>query len=303
MTSSIEDTLEVLGLKVVSVRNNEIQLHCPAHKERTGKEDNNPSFWINGDNGLFICFSCQWKGGLQTLVRYLGGNTDDITDIDVTVDRLTARIKQLLEGDKPKKQEYAPIHESMLQAFKPVPSEISLSRGLLPEAVAKYGVKWNSNQGNWIIPIRDPMTNQLLGWQEKGHKTRYFKNTTGVKKSEALFGYEHYKGGDMIVVESPLDVIRLASLNIEGAVATYGCAVSETQWSMIRGAARPIFALDNDAAGKKCTEDLRFKAMDIGLSSWFFNYAQTDQKDVGGMSKKEIEWGLQNARHILGFMP
>jgi hypothetical protein len=99
MTSSIEDTLEVLGLKVVSVRNSEIQLHCPAHKERTGKEDNNPSFWINGETGLFICFSCQWKGGLQSLVRYLGGNTDGITDIDLTVDRLTARIKQLIEGD------------------------------------------------------------------------------------------------------------------------------------------------------------------------------------------------------------
>jgi len=303
MTSSIEDTLEVLGLKVVSIRNSEIQLHCPAHKERTGKEDNNPSFWINGENGLFICFSCHWKGGLQTLVRYLGGSTDAITDIDLTVDRLTARIKQLIEGDKPKKEEYAPIHESMLHAFKEVPQDISLSRGLLPEAVAKYGVKWNSNQGNWIIPIRDPMTNKLLGWQEKGQKTRYFKNTTGVKKSEALFGYEHYKGGDMIIVESPLDVIRLASVGIQGGVATYGCAVSDTQWSMIRGATRPIFALDNDDAGRACTEDLRFKAMDIGLSSWFYNYAQTDQKDVGGMSRKEIEWGLQNARHILGFMP
>jgi len=246
MTSSIEDTLEVLGLKIVSIRNSEIQLHCPAHKERTGKEDNNPSFWINGENGLFICFSCDWKGGLQTLVNYLGGTIDATIDVDVTVTRLAARIKQLIEGEKPKQEEYAPIHESMLHAFRQVPDDISLSRGLLPEAVAKYGVKWNHNQSNWIIPIRDPITNKLLGWQEKGHKTRFFRNTTGVKKSEAL---------------------------------------------------------DNDDAGRSCTEELRFKAMDIGLSSWFFNYAQTDQKDVGGMSRKEIEWGLQNARHILGYMP
>lgn len=303
MTSNVEDALDQLGLKVVSIRNSEIQLHCPAHKERTGKEDNNPSFWINGDSGLFICFSCDWKGGLRTLVNYLGGGTVVIDDVDVTINRLSTRIKQLIEGDKPEQEELVPIHESMLFAFKSVPEDVCISRGLLPKVVEQYGVKWNSLQGNWIIPIRDPMTNKLLGWQEKGHKSRFFRNTTGVKKSEALFGYDQYKGGDMIVVESPLDVIRLASLGISGGVATYGCAVSDTQWSMIRGATRPIIALDNDDAGKKCTEELRFMAMDIGLSCWFFNYAETDQKDVGGMSRKEIEWGLQNARHILGFKP
>jgi Toprim-like len=303
MTSNVEDTLETLGLKVISIRGSEIQLHCPAHKERTGKEDNNPSFWINGDNGLFICFSCDWKGGIRTLVSYLGGGIANIDDMDVTVSRLTSRIKQLIQGDKPKQEELNPIHESMLLAFKPVPEDVCRSRGLLPQAVDKYGVKWNALQSNWIIPIRDPISNSLLGWQEKGHKSRFFRNTTGVKKSEALFGYEHYKGGDMIVVESPLDVIRLASLGIDGGVAVYGCAVSDTQWSMIRGASRAIFALDNDDAGRKVTEDLRFKAIDMGMSCWFFNYAETDQKDVGGMSRKEIEWGLKNARHILGYMP
>jgi hypothetical protein len=224
-------------------------------------------------------------------------------ELDTTVSRLAARIKQLVEGDKPKKEEVIPIHESMLHAFTSVPKDVCIARGLLPEVADKYGVKWNPLQGNWIIPIRDPMTSKLLGWQEKGHKTRFFRNTTGVKKSEALFGYEHYKGGDMIVVESPLDVVRLASLGIEGGVATYGCAISDTQWSIIRGATRIIFALDNDDAGRACSGDLRFKAIDIGLPCWFFNYTETDQKDVGGMSRKEIEWGLKNARHILGYMP
>lgn len=303
MTSNIEDTLETLGLKVVSIRGNEIQLHCPAHKERTGKEDNNPSFWINGDSGLFICFSCDWKGGLKTLVNYLGGGAVTIEDVDNTVSRLTARIRQLVQGGKPEKEEMVPIHESMLFAFKSVPDDVCISRGLLPKVTEQYGIKWNSLQSNWIIPIRDPMTNKLLGWQEKGHKSRFFRNTTGVKKSEALFGYDQYRGGDMIIVESPLDVVRLASVGITGGVATYGCAVSDTQWSLIRGATRPIFALDNDDAGKACTRDIKDWALDMGLSCWFFNYDNTDQKDVGGMSKKEIEWGLQFAKHLIGFQP
>ena len=298
MTSSMEDTLETLGLKIVSVRNSEIQLHCPAHKERTGKEDNNPSFWINGDSGLFICFSCQWKGGLSTLVKYLGGSID-VGDIDVAVSRLTARIKQIIAGDKPKQEERVPIHESMLQAFQPVPADVCKSRGLLPEKVEEYGVKWNPLQQNWIIPMRDPITNKLMGWQEKGHKSRYFKNSLNVKKSEVLFGYQNYRGGDMIVVESPLDVIRLASVGITGGVATYGCAVSATQWSIIRGAERPVFAMDNDDAGRKCTLDLKDRAYEIGLPCWFFNYNNTDRKDIGGMSKAEIVWGLEFATHLL----
>lgn len=142
-----------------------------------------------------------------------------------------------------------------------------------------------------------------MGWQEKGHQTRFFKNTTGLKKSVTVFGYSQYKGGDMIVVESPLDVTRLASVGIPGGVATFGCAISDIQFNLVRGADKLIFAMDNDKAGNESTLDLYNRAKEIGLSCWFFNYSQTDQKDIGGMSKSEIQWGLQNAIHILEWRP
>ena len=52
----MEDTLERLGIEVVSTRGSEIQGYCPAHVERTGHEDRNPSWWINSDTGAHICF-------------------------------------------------------------------------------------------------------------------------------------------------------------------------------------------------------------------------------------------------------
>ena len=297
----MKDTLTRLGVSVHDVRGDEIQITCPAHRERTGKEDRNPSLWINADSGAFICFSCQWKGNLYTLVEQVGGVApSNVRSWVATGPGLLARFQRLVNHKEAKREEEpAIIHESMLNAFKGVPTTVCLSRGLLPDIVWKYGVRWNAADKSWVIPIREPLTNKLIGWQEKGHERRLFKNTSRVKKSDALFGYDLYEGGDMIVVESPLDVVRLASVGISGGVAAYGCAISQTQFNIIRGADRVIFALDNDKAGNQATRDMRKLAKEYGLDCWFFNYSQTDQKDVGGMSKAEIVWGIENATHIL----
>jgi hypothetical protein len=297
----MKDTLTRLGLSVSDTRGDEIQINCPAHKERTGKEDNNPSLWINADSGAFICFSCQWKGNLYTLVEQVGGIAPGQAESWVKTDLgLRARFQRLMDHKDAKRQEEPVIiHESMLSAFKGVPTPVCLSRGLLPDVVWKYGVRWNQDDKSWIIPIRDPLTNKLMGWQEKGHERRIFKNTTRVKKGDALFGYDLYEGGDMIVVESPLDVIRLASVGFPGGVAAYGCIVSDMQFNLIRGGKRVIFAMDNDKAGNEATRDLLKRAKEVGLECWLFNYSQTDMKDVGGMSQAEIVWGLENATHML----
>jgi hypothetical protein len=297
----MKDTLVSLGLNVNDTRGDEIQINCPAHKERTGKEDRNPSLWINADSGAFICFSCQWKGNIYTLIEQVGGvagggNVDVAARVESS---LRSRFQRLTNPKEIKHEEPVIIHESMLSAFKGVPNFICLSRGLLPDVAWKYGVRWNSNDKSWIIPIRDPLTNKLMGWQEKGHERRIFKNTTRVKKSDALFGYDLYEGGDMIVVESPLDVIRLASVGFPGGVAVYGCIVSDVQFNLIRGGKRVIFAMDNDKAGNEATRDLLKRSKEAGLECWLFNYSQTDMKDVGGMSQAEIVWGLENATHML----
>lgn len=295
MTSNIETTLEFLGLQITAIRNDEIQLNCPAHRERTGHEDANPSLWINAVSGAFICFSCQWKGNIHTLVSYLGGTGIQIEEN--TVDLLMQKFRDAI-AEKP--MEEAPVvYESMLEAFKPVPHSACIARGILPTYCRKYSVKWNPGSSSWIIPIRDPWSKKLLGCQEKGHASRFFKNTTGVKKSESLFGYEHFDGPTMIVVESPLDVLRLASVGIGGGVAIYGASMSDYQFNIIRGAQGVIFALDNDEAGQASTSQIRKKALEFGLDCSFFNYDNTDQKDVGGMSRSEIEWGISNAKHIL----
>jgi len=293
----MKDTLTRLGIEYYSERGYEVQAACPAHKDRTGHEDRNPSFYINADSGAFICFSCQWKGNVYTLVNYIHGDVDANTWLN-EAGGLSMRMERITKV-VPNIQEQTHITESMLSAFTVPPIEVLKNRGLTQEAATFFNLLWDSRNFNWIIPIRDVVTNSLLGWQEKGHDRRYFRNyPTGVQKSQALFGYNQYVSGDMIVVESPLDVVRLASLGITGGVATYGALVSSAQFNLIRGGERVIFAMDNDEAGHKSSMSLYHLCREMEKEAWFFNYNQLDVKDIGGMSLDEVRFGIDNAKHI-----
>jgi hypothetical protein len=293
----MKDTLTRLGIEYYSERGDEVQAACPAHKDRTGHEDRNPSFYINADSGAFICFSCQWKGNVYTLVNYIHGDVDANTwlneggGLSLRMERITRVVPNI--------QEQTHITESMLSAFTAPPEDALRSRGLTKEAAESFDLLWDARNKNWIIPIRDVVTNKLLGWQEKGYDRRYFRNyPTGVQKSQALFGYGQYISGDMIVVESPLDVVRLASLGFTGGVATYGALVSSAQFNLIRGGERVVIAMDNDEAGHKSSMSLYTLCREMDKEAWFFNYNHLDVKDIGGMSLDEVRFGIDNAKHI-----
>jgi len=293
----MQDALTRLGVEFYSNRGYEIQAECPAHEERTGHKDRNPSFYINADSGAFICFSCGWKGSLYTLINYKQGDIDARSWLD-SEQGLSARFNRATR-EQPKIQEQTYITESMLSAFVEPPSDALKSRGLTSNAARDYGLCWDRHNKNWIIPIREASTGKLLGWQEKGYDRRYFRNyPTGIQKSHSLFGYDKYVSGDMIVVESPLDVIRLASLGILGGVATYGALVSNHQFNLIRGGDRIVLAMDNDEAGHKSNMSLYNMCKDMEKEAWFFNYNGLDVKDIGGMSLDEVRFGLDNSKHI-----
>jgi len=292
------DQLESLGLEVIDSRGYEINSYCAAHEERTGHIDHNPSWWINADSGAFICFSCGWKGNIYSLVKYITGVGFEF-EPNIDPARLSARLNKLLTEAPAVVEDVVSVSESMLSAFTQVPEVALRARGITATASSAHGLLWDSRNNNWVIPIRNEH-GKLLGWQEKGFDRRYFKNVpTGIKKSTSLFGYELYSSGDMIVVESPLDVVRLTSLGFLGSVATFGSIISKDQFNLLRGAYRLIFAMDNDEAGKKSTLTIVEMCKEMSVEAWFFSYNHTDMKDIGGMSKDEVVLGLANARHLV----
>lgn len=304
----MEKLLRRLNIEPVNVRSSEILALCPGHKAITGKEDRNPSWWINSDTGRHICFSCGFKGGILSLVAHQQGFYDITGNLSYdeakywlagSLENYTLDL--LSEPTTPvRKEPEVKMSEASLAIFSDPPAEALKARGLTLEAAQEHGLLWNPTHKNWIIVIRDPYSNKLLGWQEKGFDRRYFNNyPQGMEKSISLFGYNPKNKNLAIVVESPLDVVRLTSLGIPGGVATYGVNVSKEQLKLIREYDQIIFAMDNDPAGKASSKNLLELTRTLSFEAWFFNYSHTDCKDVGAMSKAEITQGLKTAKHCV----
>jgi DNA primase len=107
MSVDIPQVLEKLNIEVIRERGDEILSFCPMHKARTGKEDHNPSWWINQETGAHICFSCGWKGNVFSLVgevnEFFLGEAIDYEQVkqwlanigEISIEELGERLKQM----------------------------------------------------------------------------------------------------------------------------------------------------------------------------------------------------------------
>lgn len=289
---------------------------CPMHLERVGKEDNNPSWSMNSETGVHHCFSCGYKGMLLSLVA-------DVLELKTKFDRpdyeaAKAWLQQQIEVDfeelakqleEMRSAYVAPpkpieMSEARLAVFDEVPDWALQARQLTHSAAWHHGLRWDTKHDNWIIPIRNAHSFKLMGWQEKGQTNRTFRNRpAGVQKSLTLFGLDAILTNNFLVVESPLDVVKLSSSKLQvSGVSTYGASVSQAQFDLFRGAEKLIFAFDNpriDAAGEKASKDVFFRCKEAGMECYFFNYGDSDVKDIGDMSREQIEYGIEKAKHFV----
>ena len=302
----VEKVLLGLDLQLYAQRGVEVNGLCPMHKKRTGKEDHSPSWWINSESGAHICFSCGYKGNIFTLVADIKGiSYFDAQDyigesVEVPLDALMRRIKDLPQYVQP--EETIAMSEARLAVYIDPPDIELKKRFLTRDAVKIHGVLWDKNNNAWILPIRDPENGMLLGWQEKGARGRFFRNQpAGVKKSRTVFGVQILSSTEpLIVVESPLDSVRLTGLG-HNSVSTFGAIMSEEQAKILRRSPKIIAAFDNDKAGHTANEQIRVLARKYGMDLYYFNYSGIDVKDVGDMTEAEVERGIRTAKtSILG---
>jgi hypothetical protein len=222
----------------------------------------------------------------------------------ITIEELKIKFQALPQYVTPPPKPI-PMSEARLAVFSRPTEDALTLRKVSRLAASYYGVLWDSDKGNWILPLRDPHFYQLMGWQEKGTIQRtFFNRPAGLQKSKTLFGIDKQSKEVSIVVESPLDCLRIYSAGYEGAVATCGAIVSEEQAKLLRYSDKVIAAFDNpnlDKAGKKASDQMRIWARKFGLNLFFFNYGDSGKKDPGDMTDKEIQWGIENAKSaILG---
>lgn len=283
---NVEGVLEELELDIERVVDGEVWARCPQHAARTGKIDRHASFSVNVEKGIFHCFSCGYSGALVDLVA-------DVLRIDHSLATtwlnghggLAAAVRRLQHEQPP-----APLStphtglEAEYVTYAYPPDHALDARGISLDAAVRFGIRWHED--GWVLPVRDPHTHRLSGWQTK-HGRIVRNRPPGIKKSATLFGLSAFEGDWVYLVESPLDCARLWTAGFPGAVASFGASVSKLQTDLlIRTADTVVIALDNDEAGHigaaEVERRLRGRAQVLR-----FPYPE-GAKDPGDMSDRQI---------------
>ena len=314
----IEAVLYALELDVEEKGHEAVGL-CPMHKARTGREDSSPSWWINLETGQHICFSCHYKGSVLQLIcdvkDFYIKSWGDLSEPDfaaakawlagvseVDPDRLADALRNLPQriGSLPKPVE---MSEARLAIFVEPPQSQCEVRNVTPEALAAYQILWDDKKEAWVLPLREPETMALMGYQEKGTLNRTFMNRPpGMPRSKTLFGLNQLREDVVYLVESPLDCARMYSAGFPGALAICGSTLNEDHIKLIRGTEKVIVAFDNpkvDEAGKKASAEALKLGRKYGLNMMFFDYGDTGKKDPGDLTDEEIALGIENAKSAL----
>jgi len=294
--TDLSEILKVSGVEVLRVTDREITGRCPVHERVTGHADNSPSWSMNASTGLWLCFSCGARGTLSMLLSELSGEEG----ISAQQFLINAGMQRLTNAATSTYQVPQKLDTEAFFKFERVSDKHCFAKNLDPDIIYRYGVRWNPANKSWCIPIISSM-GSLMGWQEK--RPGWVRNfPIGIEKSKTLFGVERFRSRTSVLVESPLDVVRLETVGITGAVATFGAIVSEAQLKLIRSSESVVAAFDNpntDDAGRKACESLIVSARKYGIEVKFFNYNGLPAKDPGEMTAEDIHFGLDNAKDMI----
>jgi DNA primase len=286
--------LERLGVDITTVGETEVGGRCPVHLAATGKEDHSPSWSMNSDTGLWLCYACGSRGNLSQLVAQLTGTADDALVVnELLIESGLARLKERLEDSAPPPA----VDLTIFRRFVSVPEQLLEYRKLDADVAYHFGIRWDPQPRHWIIPIVAP-NGDLWGWQAKA--PGYFRNVpTGVTKSHTLFGIERFRAKTAVLLESPLDVVRLSSVRLGMGVhglASFGAHVSNEQLNLLTHHADIIvIALDNDEAGICAAERVARDCPRPRGGINFLRYEHTNAKDIGDMTDDEITEALTGA--------
>jgi len=284
----IEDLLEHIGVEDIRSLGVEVRGRCPMHEKRTGEREHRPDHWsINRRTGAHHCFSCEYSGSLTRLI------------MDVAQTNLWDAHRLIREFDVNLSDDEAPwappvgmVIESRLAEFGPVPPRALERRRLTPEVCDRYQLRWDYEEAAWVIPIFSP-SGEKWGWQTKGTEIR--NHPPGIKKGRTLFGLDMLRSDQAVLVESPLDVAYLDTLDVP-AVAGFGCQISAMQMKLlVERCDSLVLALDDDRAGIAETRRLLREQWHHRIPMTVFNYQGLDGKDPGELSPLEVRKGLSAA--------
>jgi DNA primase len=249
--------LQQAGIAQLRESKKEIYGACPQHAERTGHTDTHPSWSINKTTYVHFCFSCGYKGTLNSLLVDVTGAAPEDLEITLKQQSLQRQWQQArAEPDAVESIVSKLTDWTLLNILKDVPKRFLARRRLRREAVDAYRVRYDPPNHQVVMPIYNPDGTTLYGAQYR-NASSVVTLPTGLPKATTLFGYHVMSPYDQVaLVESPLDAVRLFGLGIP-AVSSLGAWVSQEQIRLLARSFTTVFcALDDDKTGHEATARL-----------------------------------------------
>lgn len=173
---------------------------CPFHK------DSKPSFAINTENGLWICYACGQKGNIRSFLRRVG-KSEEVIDATVApikddleyYNRLSKAKESARYTTDPFLGPYI-LPEAVLGMFDFMPVGL-VNAGFDPVVLREYGVGYDNRQDRIIFPIRDLYGN-LVGVSgratAKGDEPRYKIYKAGRLDGKSRVAGDYGEGFDAV---------------------------------------------------------------------------------------------------------
>jgi len=301
----VKSIVKSLGLNIVGETSNDFLCFCPFHSNR-----HTSSFSISREKGAYICFnpSCGEAGTLVELVRKIlkKNEFESLRYISSkeaeSVENFDDVLKDLLE-DKPDYVEFP--QDTLDQLYNNLndnghAKEYLNHRGIKQEAIDYFKLGYSSNMGMVIVPVHSP-DGLPVGLVGRSIAEKKFKNSTNLPRSKTMFNIHRAKriGGQVIIVESTFDAIRVHQAGFPNVVATLGGHISHDNISLLnRYFNKIILMTDSDQAGRELgtTISNRMRNKDILWASHSYGKIYPNNaKDAGDMTDEEISLCIKNA--------
>lgn len=282
----VEKVLEAIGLNVAGDAPNDLIVFCPYHSNHR-----TPAAEVSKDTGVFYCFACQKHASLVDLVRHESGVTffEALRLIDTF--KVESNIVDSIRLKLEQENKYEPFDQNVLErlhsnlASHSEPREYLQSRGISTDSMIEYFLGYSIPMDMVTFPYYDPEGRFVVGFQARSVSGKEFKNSTGTKKSQTLYGIQHHKwDSEVFLFESPIDSILAHQYEIP-AVSTMGANPSKTQIALLTSHYKTIYVVaDNDSAGKASAFKLCEKLDGRGIMV----LPPEGVKDIGEMNIHEI---------------
>lgn len=290
----IERLLEDLDVRHVHRTNvNQLVMSCPFH------DDNQPSFGMNTENGLWNCFGCHIDGNLRIFIRKAYNfNTEETQDFllqksglkngDIDDLLFMYNLQNLLKEEvrETKISNIKPLDENIIKRMyeKADPYQYLESRGFSKKDINYFQCGFTEHYKGTHYAINERIT--IPGHDEYGNICGFigrsplpnvqpkYLYSADYPKSQTLFNLHRakkYANKGLIIVEGSLDVMRIHSLGYQNVVAILGSKLSAIQRQLVLKYTDKVYLMcDNDKAGMSAnTQALKdlHKSIDVYLVS------------------------------------